>query len=66
MAIGARSAAKRFAASPPTGKAGAALLAGAAVLAAAAVWNDARARRAEHEHPPRGRFLEVDGSRLHY
>ena len=43
-----------------------ALLAGAAALAAAAVWNNARARRAERDHPPRGRFLEVDGVRLHY
>ena len=51
---------------PPLGKAGTALLAGAAALAAAALWNDARARRAEREHPPRGRFLEVDGVRLHY
>ena len=39
-----------------------ALLAGAAALAAAAVWNNARARRAERDHPPRGRFLEVDGA----
>jgi pimeloyl-ACP methyl ester carboxylesterase len=50
----------------PTSRAGTALLAGAAALAAAAVWNNARARRAEHDHPPRGRFLEVDGVRLHY
>ena len=28
--------------------------------------NNARARRVEREHPPRGRFLEVDGVRLHY
>ena len=49
-----------------TGKGRTALLAGAAALAAAAVWNNARARRAERDHPPRGRFLEVDGVRLHY
>src|SRR5688572_12489016 len=51
------------------GKGGTVLLAGAAVLAAgvaAAAWNNARARRAERDHPPRGRFLEVDGVRLHY
>ena len=42
-----------------------ALLAGAAALAAAAVWNNARARRAERGHPPRGRFLKVGGVRLH-
>ena len=45
---------------------GAAVLAGAAALAAAAVWNDRRARDAERTYPPRGRFVEVDGVRLHY
>jgi pimeloyl-ACP methyl ester carboxylesterase len=51
------------------GKGRTVLLAGAAALAAgvaAAAWNNARARRAERDHPPRGRFLEVDGVRLHY
>lgn len=38
----------------------------AAALAATAVWVAQRARRAEHEHPPRGAFLKVDGVRLHY
>jgi pimeloyl-ACP methyl ester carboxylesterase len=52
--------------SRPIGKGPTALLAGAAALAAAAVWNTTRARRAEREHPPTGRFLEVDGVRLHY
>lgn len=49
--------------SPP-----AALIAGAAVAAAAATafWVELRARRAEREHPARGRFVEVDGVRLHY
>lgn len=45
------------------------LLAGAAVLTAlagAALFNRARARRAERETPPVGRFVEVDGVRLHY
>ena len=45
------------------------LLTGAAVLAAlagAALFNQARARRAERETPPAGRFVEVDGVRLHY
>jgi pimeloyl-ACP methyl ester carboxylesterase len=53
----------------PTGKGRTVLLAGAAALtaaAAAAAWNNAQARRAERDHPPRGRFLEVDGVRLHY
>ena len=67
MATRMSSAAERSAVPrPPLGKAGTALLAGAAALAAAALWNNARARRAEREHPPRGRFLEVDGVRLHY
>ena len=38
---------------------------GAAALAAAALANHAVARRTERRHPPRGRFLEVDGVRLH-
>jgi pimeloyl-ACP methyl ester carboxylesterase len=66
MARGALSAAKRLSPSSSTGKAGTALVAGAAVLAATALWNSARARRAERGHPPKGRFLEVDGVRLHY
>jgi pimeloyl-ACP methyl ester carboxylesterase len=31
-----------------------------------AAYNRARARQAERDHPPRGRFVEVDGVRLHY
>jgi pimeloyl-ACP methyl ester carboxylesterase len=42
------------------------LLAGAAVLAGLALANHAAARRAERRHRPRGRFIEVDGVRLHY
>src|SRR5687768_7438671 len=61
-----RSATQGMGISSPGGKAGAALLAGAAVLAATALWNNSRARQAERDHPPRGRFLEVDGVRLHY
>lgn len=38
----------------------------AAALAATAVFNNLRARNAERAHPPRGRFIEVDGVRLHY
>ena len=39
------------------------LVTGAAVLAAAATaaWVESRARRAEQEHPPIGRLLEIDG-----
>lgn len=43
------------------------LLAGAAGAAATtALWVEAQARRAEREHPPAGRFLDIDGVRLHY
>ncbi len=42
------------------------LLAGAAGLAALALANYLAARRAERRHPPEGRFIEVDGVRLHY
>ena len=42
------------------------LAAGAAVLAGLAMANHAAARRAERKHPPKGRFIEVDGVRLHY
>ena len=31
-----------------------------------AAWNIYRARKAERRHPPAGRFLTVDGVRLHY
>jgi pimeloyl-ACP methyl ester carboxylesterase len=43
-----------------------AAVAGAAVLGAAALINAAAARRAERLHPPRGRFITVEGVRLHY
>lgn len=39
---------------------------GAAALGAAVAANLILARRAEHRHPARGRFIEVDGVRLHY
>lgn len=38
----------------------------ALAVGAMAIYNNARARRAEGDHPPRGRFVEVDGVRLHY
>ena len=38
----------------------------AAALGALALANHAAARRAEREHPPEGKFIEVDGVRLHY
>jgi len=45
-----------------------AVLAGsaAAAMAGMALWNTYRARKVEREHPPRGRFVTVDGARLHY
>lgn len=38
----------------------------AAAAAATAVWVRERARQAEHDHPPQGRFIHIDGVRLHY
>lgn len=43
-----------------------AALAGAAVLAVLAVGNHLAARRTERRHPPEGRFIEINGVRLHY
>lgn len=43
-----------------------ALAVGAAVLGALALYVTARARRAEEEHPPDGRFITVGGVRLRY
>jgi pimeloyl-ACP methyl ester carboxylesterase len=40
--------------------------AAAAALATTAVLVHRSARRAEERHPPKGRFIEVDGVRLHY
>jgi pimeloyl-ACP methyl ester carboxylesterase len=37
-----------------------------AALAGTAAWTGSRARRAEQENPPIGRFITVDGLRLHY
>lgn len=42
------------------------LAATAGVLAVAAICNHRLARRAEQRNPPTGRFIEVDGVRLHY
>jgi pimeloyl-ACP methyl ester carboxylesterase len=45
-----------------------AVLAGsaAAAMAGMALWNTYRAGKVEREHPPNGRFVAVDGTRLHY
>jgi hypothetical protein len=37
-----------------------------AALAAMALYNVFRARRVERAHPPSGRFVNVNGVRLHY
>jgi pimeloyl-ACP methyl ester carboxylesterase len=42
------------------------LLGAAALLGATALLVRARARKAERRHPPVGRFVSVDGVRLHY
>ena len=42
------------------------LLRSALALAASAVYIDHRSRKSEEDHPPTGRFVEVDGVRLHY
>jgi pimeloyl-ACP methyl ester carboxylesterase len=45
-----------------------AVLAGSAAAAVAgmALWNTYRARKVKREHPPRGRFVPVEGAQLHY
>src|SRR3954469_8062763 len=54
--------------SPPRPRPGAApvLAATVAPLGAAALYNGYRTRQVERRHPPAGRFIEVDGIRLHY
>jgi pimeloyl-ACP methyl ester carboxylesterase len=47
-------------------RASAILVATAATLGAMTAYNLYRARKAEREHPPTGRFVTVDGVRLHY
>src|SRR3954470_15937701 len=42
------------------------LLGSAAALGAAALYTNKKTREAERKHPPIGRFLHVDGVRLHY
>ena len=47
-------------------RASAIFVATAASLAAMTAYNIYRARKVEREHPPTGRFVNVDGVRLHY
>ncbi len=49
-----------------SGKFGLLLAAAALGAAATAAWVERKARCAEREHPPMGRFIELDGVRLHY
>jgi pimeloyl-ACP methyl ester carboxylesterase len=59
-------AVEKAAKTTPTLKLGLVLGGGAAVLAAAGLINHALARRAERRNPPEGKFVTVDGVRLHY
>ena len=43
-----------------------AVLGAAATLGAAAFYTSRKTHEAEHKYPPVGRFLSVDGVRLHY
>src|SRR4051812_17229366 len=45
---------------------GPAVVGAAAALGAAALYTAKMTRDAERKHPPIGRFLDVDGVRLHY
>src|SRR4051794_28881964 len=65
----AKTSSRRSQASSPARKrgwAGPALLGSAAALGAAALYTNKMTRDAEGETPPIGRFLDVDGVRLHY
>src|SRR3954467_11110683 len=65
----AKTSSRRSQASSPARKrgwAGPALLGSAAALGAAALYTNKMTRAAERKTPPIGRFLDVDGVRLHY
>jgi pimeloyl-ACP methyl ester carboxylesterase len=49
-----------------TSSSGRSLLIAAAALVAAAAYVQVKTRQADRENPPRGRFIDVDGVRLHY
>jgi pimeloyl-ACP methyl ester carboxylesterase len=51
---------------PTAGRALPSLALTAGALASLAVWNLYHVRKAERRNPPIGRFIEVDGIRLHY
>ena len=54
------------ASSGPLPKWGIGAAAAGAVLGGTAIFNQTRAKRAERDNPPLGRFIEVDGVRLHF
>jgi pimeloyl-ACP methyl ester carboxylesterase len=60
------SIAKSSPSTPGWSRTGTVLGAAAAALAAAALYNSYHTRQVERRHPPAGRFVEVDGVRLHY
>jgi pimeloyl-ACP methyl ester carboxylesterase len=62
----ARVASRRALTHAPRPRATTIALGAAAVLGGAALYNWTQTRRAERENPPVGRFLELDGTRLHY
>ena len=65
----AKTSSRHSQASAPTHKRGwvaPVLLGSAAALGAAALYTAKMTRDAERKHPPIGRFLDVDGVRLHY
>ena len=49
-----------------TSKRAGALAWSAAAAAAAAIWVEFQARRAERDNPPMGKFIYMDGARVHY
>ena len=58
--------AKSSPSAPGWSRAGVVLGTAAAALGAAALYNSYHTRQIERRHPPAGRFVEVDGVRLHY
>jgi pimeloyl-ACP methyl ester carboxylesterase len=58
--------AKSSPSAPGWSRIGTVLGAAAAALGAAALYNSYHTRQVERRHPPAGRFVEVDGVRLHY
>ena len=67
MAFERGSAPKRLQDEPPLkGWLAPTLIGAAAALGATALYTAKKTREAERKHPPIGRFLDVDGVRLHY